>query len=394
MLTFFFEGFLSISISFLNFSMTLLILDIHLNLLFQFVRSQAIVDMYKNAQIKNICETFANKFNVSIANSTQCCTSGSCTLRYTDNYYDWEQPGLLRYIAFLLAQFAVTFTLLLLNEAGMLIKLRYIVRRQLARLSFNNKRASGDVDVIKSPHSSSSHAHTKTNGGGGGGLDDHSYAASDILRVDGGVLEDEENGDITKDSDVIAEEMRIDQIASNLALNSGVDPQQFGNDDNEIFVVNRLAKTYANFMAVRGVSFALRRTESFGLLGVNGAGKTSTFKMITGDELISSGDAYLNAVSIKRNLKLFQRQLGYCPQFDPLIDQMTVYESMVLFASLRGIRKELIRSTCLSLIGLLDLNDHVYKMCYTLSGGNKRKLSVAIALVGSPVVVLLDEPTS
>jgi ATP-binding cassette subfamily A (ABC1) protein 3 len=127
---------------------------------------------------------------------------------------------------------------------------------------------------------------------------------------------------------------------------------------------------------------------------VNGAGKTSTFKMITGDELISSGDAYLNAVSIKNNLKLFQRQLGYCPQFDPLIDQMTVYETMVMFAKLRGIRESLIKATCLSLIGLLDLNDHVYKMCYTLSGGNKRKLSVAIALVGSPIVVLLDEPTS
>ena len=128
--------------------------------------------------------------------------------------------------------------------------------------------------------------------------------------------------------------------------------------------------------------------------GVNGAGKTSTFKMITGDAMITHGDAFLNGRSIKSDLKLFQQSLGYCPQFDPLIDQMTVMETMNMYAHLRGIRNALVKPACLSLIRLLDLDAHVHKMCYTLSGGNKRKLSVAIALIGSPLVVLLDEPTS
>jgi ATP-binding cassette, subfamily A (ABC1), member 3 len=187
--------------------------------------------------------------------------------------------------------------------------------------------------------------------------------------------------DIPKDSDVIAEEERI----------SGLSPFS---KNAEIFIVDKLTKYYSNFMAVKGISFSMKKGECFGLLGVNGAGKTSTFKMITGDEYITKGEAYINKTSLKANINKFQRQLGYCPQFDPLIDHMTVIETMQMYSALRGIKQSLIDTTCKSLIKLLDLGDHVEKMCYTLSGGNKRKLSVAIALIGSPIVVLLDEPTS
>lgn len=73
---------------------------------------------------------------------------------------------------------------------------------------------------------------------------------------------------------------------------------------------------------------------------------------------------------------------------------MTVKETLELYFKLRGIKSSLIEAACDSLIDLLDLSEYKDKMCFSLSGGNKRKLSVAISLVGSPAVVLLDEPTS
>jgi len=74
------------------------------------------------------------------------------------------------------------------------------------------------------------------------------------------------------------------------------------NKNKEIFIVDSLKKVYSNFMAVKGISFGMRNSECFGLLGVNGAGKTSTFKMITGDESISHGEAYIDQISIKKDI--------------------------------------------------------------------------------------------
>ena len=82
--------------------------------------------------------------------------------------------------------------------------------------------------------------------------------------------------------------------------------------------------------------------------------------MITGDEVITRGDVSLNRTSIKRNINSYQKQIGYCPQFDPLIERMTCLETLTLFSRLRGIKVHLIQRTCLSLINMLDLR-HVCK---------------------------------
>lgn len=80
----------------------------------------------------------------------------------------------------------------------------------------------------------------------------------------------------------------------------------------------------------------MSRAECFGLLGVNGAGKTSTFKMMTGDESITRGGIYINGIDVAKQLGRTRQFVGYCPQFDALIDQLTTEENLVMHARLRG----------------------------------------------------------
>lgn len=136
------------------------------------------------------------------------------------------------------------------------------------------------------------------------------------------------------------------------------------------------------------------RSECFGLLGVNGAGKTSTFKMLTGDEKISLGEAWIRGYSLKNNMHEVHQQIGYCPQFDALIEDLTGRETLSIFCLLRGLENRRIFSTIIHLAIELNFVKHLDKKIKEYSGGNKRKLSTAISLIGNPVLIYLDEPTT
>lgn len=127
---------------------------------------------------------------------------------------------------------------------------------------------------------------------------------------------------------------------------------------------------------------------------MNGAGKTSTFKMLIGDETISSGDAYVAGISLKTDLKEIYKDIGYCPQFDALLDELTGRETLRIFCMMRGIAPHKIEVLSLKLAKEFNFIKHIDKQVKQYSGGNKRKLSTAIALIGSPTVVYLDEPTT
>lgn len=147
-----------------------------------------------------------------------------------------------------------------------------------------------------------------------------------------------------------------------------------------------------NLSAVRGLSFGLHNGERFGLLGVNGAGKTTTLSMLTGEFDPSEGSLAVGGVSVYH--ADFVKKLGFCPQVDPLLDLMTAYETLYFFGRIRGIPFEELNQRVGSLVKQVGLLKHAHRPCGTYSGGNKRKLSLAVALIGNPRVLLLDEPST
>lgn len=130
------------------------------------------------------------------------------------------------------------------------------------------------------------------------------------------------------------------------------------------------------------------------MLGNNGAGKTSIFKMLTGEAHISRGEIYLAGYNQKTEIHNIFKNIGYCPQFDALLDELTCREILEIFSLIRGIAQADTRLHTLNAARSLDFMKHIDKKVRELSGGNKRKLSTALSLLGNPDIVLLDEPTT
>uniref|UniRef100_A0A670J9Y3 P-type phospholipid transporter n=1 Tax=Podarcis muralis TaxID=64176 RepID=A0A670J9Y3_PODMU len=169
-----------------------------------------------------------------------------------------------------------------------------------------------------------------------------------------------------------------------------------GGSRMDILKLQELTKIYAgrHTPAVDRLCVGIRPGECFGLLGVNGAGKTTTFKMLTGDTQVTSGDAVVAGHSILTHIFDVHQNMGYCPQFDAIDDLLTGREHLRLYANLRGVpaaEVEKVAEWGIQKLGLLMYAD---QLAGTYSGGNKRKLSTAIALIGCPPLVLLDEPTT
>uniref|UniRef100_A0A8C1UZZ2 ATP binding cassette subfamily A member 3 n=1 Tax=Cyprinus carpio TaxID=7962 RepID=A0A8C1UZZ2_CYPCA len=159
-------------------------------------------------------------------------------------------------------------------------------------------------------------------------------------------------------------------------------------------VVESMVDSGQSLLAVDRLSLAVGKGECFGLLGFNGAGKTTTFKMLTGDESITSGDAFIDGYSILRDVKKVQQRIGYCPQFDAVLDHMTGRETLSMYARLRGIPEKYVTACVENVLRSLLLEPHADKLVRSYSGGNKRKLSAGMALIGGPPVIFLDEPST
>ncbi|XP_039999718.1 retinal-specific phospholipid-transporting ATPase ABCA4-like [Xiphias gladius] len=185
---------------------------------------------------------------------------------------------------------------------------------------------------------------------------------------------------LDEDDDVAAERQRIYD----------------GGSKTDILHIRDLCKTYVGRKraAVDRICVGVPAGECFGLLGVNGAGKTTTFKMLTGDCDVSSGEATVAGYSILTEILDVHQNMGYCPQFDAIDELLTGREHLYLYARLRGVPESEIPRVAEWGIQKLGLTEYAGCCAGTYSGGNKRKLSTAIAMIGCPALVLLDEPTT
>lgn len=128
--------------------------------------------------------------------------------------------------------------------------------------------------------------------------------------------------------------------------------------------------------------------------GVNGAGKTTTLQMLSGDSLPTSGTALMSGHDIIEEQMRVRRLLGYCPQFDAHLDLLTCRETLTFYGRIKGIPAALLPMVVSQALRDFDIADYEHALAGTLSGGNKRKLSVAVALIGRPPIVFLDEPST
>jgi len=165
-------------------------------------------------------------------------------------------------------------------------------------------------------------------------------------------------------------------------------------------VIKHLRKVYKPVggkpakIAVEDFSLHIKRGETFGLLGPNGAGKTSLISMLTGLYPPESGNAWIGGYDILDEIDQVHTQIGVCPQFDLLWPDLTVEEHLYFYARIRGIPAAEEKAVVEKAIKEVYLSKFASFQTKRLSGGMKRRLSVAIALVGDPKVIYLDEPTT
>ncbi|KAJ8084935.1 hypothetical protein PM082_003712 [Marasmius tenuissimus] len=161
---------------------------------------------------------------------------------------------------------------------------------------------------------------------------------------------------------------------------------------NDLLRVLNVAKAFDGKRVVDDVSLGVSRDSIFALLGPNGAGKTTTFNMIRGDIIPDEGDILITGTSVIRHPKTARSALGVCPQFTAIDSQLTVREHLIIYGRLKGLpRGDVLSSNIDTILRATALNTYADRLASKLSGGNQRKLSLAISLIGNPSVVLIDE---
>jgi ABC-2 type transport system ATP-binding protein len=159
-------------------------------------------------------------------------------------------------------------------------------------------------------------------------------------------------------------------------------------------LADHLSKSFASTLAVRDLNLDIASGEIFGLVGSDGAGKTTTMRLLVGALKPDSGDASICGYSVIRQIEQARAQLGYLSQRFSFYEDLTVLENIRFFAEVRGLSRQEWLPRCMEILQFVGLDSFKDRRAGQLSGGMKQKLGLASALVSRPKVLLLDEPTT
>ena len=155
-----------------------------------------------------------------------------------------------------------------------------------------------------------------------------------------------------------------------------------------------LTKTFGSFTAVDGIDFAVERGESFGFLGPNGAGKSSTMKMVGCVSPVTGGELRVFGQDPATHGPAIRARLGVVPQKDSLDEELSVEENLWIYGRYFGLSQREVRARATELLDFAQLTDRAKSTVEPLSGGMKRRLTIARSLISRPEILLLDEPTT
>jgi ABC-2 type transport system ATP-binding protein len=161
----------------------------------------------------------------------------------------------------------------------------------------------------------------------------------------------------------------------------------------EFVVVQDLHKSFGEHAAVDGVSFSVEKGEIFGLLGPNGAGKTTTIRLLSTVLEADHGEITIGGHSVRREAEAVRSLIGVCPQELALYEDLSALENMVFFGRMNGLSGQQAREQAMANLKLMGLVERAKGKVAKFSGGMKRRINLAIALMGSPRLLFLDEPT-
>ena len=158
--------------------------------------------------------------------------------------------------------------------------------------------------------------------------------------------------------------------------------------------VDNLSKFYGDIEAVKSISFELKGGEIVGFLGANGAGKSTTLKVMTGYLSPTSGTVYVNDMNILDDAYEIQKQIGYLPELNPLYGEMKVYDLLEFTAQIRNITGKTFKNALIRVIEQCGLKGVIHKNIAECSKGYKQRIGLACAMIHDPQILILDEPVT